>query len=202
MIHHLRGKLVEKAPTHCVIECGGVGYFVQISLNTFERLPADEAVLLHTHLVVREDAQLLYGFAETAERELFLALLGVSGVGANTARMILSSMDVATATQAIQSGDVAAMKRVKGIGAKTAQRIIIDLQDKMGGLSPPGSGGDSADSGYLSTPHNNVRFDALTALLTLGFDRARCEKTLDQILSDSSETPAVETLIKLALKKL
>ena len=202
MIHHLRGRLVEKAPTHCVIECGGVGYFVNISLTTFERLPGDEAVHLHTHLVVREDAQVLFGFAEPAERELFLALLGVSGVGANTARMILSAMDPQAAAQAIQSGDVAAMKRVKGIGAKTAQRIIIDLQDKLGGLSGGGTDPVIGLSGNFSAPGNIARTEALTALLTLGFDKARCERVLDQIIKESPEAPPVEGLIKMALKQL
>ena len=198
MIHHLNGRMVEKTPTYAVIECGGVGYQVHISLTTFERIGSEEHVLLHTHLVVREDAQLLYGFSHPEERELFLLLIGVSGVGANTARLILSAMDPDTARQSIQMGDVDAMKAVKGIGAKTAQRIIIDLQDKVGasnGVDP------SVKSPSLNV-HNNVRQDALIALTTLGFDRSRCEKTLDQILSESNETMAVEYLIKSALKRL
>ena len=198
MIHHLNGRMVEKTPTYAVIECGGVGYQVHISLTTFERIGSEEHVLLHTHLVVREDAQLLYGFSHPEERELFLLLIGVSGVGANTARLILSAMDPDTARQSIQMGDVDAMKAVKGIGAKTAQRIIIDLQDKVGasnGVDP------SVKSPSLNV-HNNVRQDALIALTTLGFDRSRCEKTLDQILSESNETMAVESLIKSALKRL
>ena len=135
MIHHLNGRLVEKTPTYAVIECGGVGYQVHISLTTFERIGSNENIVLHTHMVVREDAQLLYGFSHPEERELFLLLIGVSGVGANTARMVLSAMDPETARQSIQTGDVDAMKSVKGIGAKTAQRIIIDLQDKVGAVS-------------------------------------------------------------------
>lgn len=198
MIHHLRGRLVEKTPTYAVIECSGVGYQVHISLHTFQQLGDDENAMLHTHLVVREDAQLLYGFAQPEERELFLMLLGVSGVGANTARMILSAMDPETARSAIQNGDVNAMKSVKGIGAKTAQRIIIDLQDKLGALSSAGSG--SAPLG--GAPSNNSRHDALVALTTLGFDRGRCEKTLDQIVKESPEVDAVEDLIKYALKRL
>lgn len=198
MIHHLNGRLVEKTPTYVVIECGGVGYQVNISLNTFEQIGGDEQLKLHTHLVVREDAQILYGFAQTEERELFLLLLGVSGVGASTARMILSSMDVNQAKLAIQSNDVNAMKSVKGIGAKTAQRIIIDLQDKLGALEP--------QFGEVSTQslaaHNNSRQEALIALTTLGFDRNRCEKTLDQILKEKPTMAAVEDLIKDALKRL
>ena len=198
MIHHLRGRLVEKTPTYAVIECAGVGYQVHISLHTFEQLGQEESVLLHTHLVVREDAQLLYGFAHPEERELFLMLLGVSGVGANTARMILSSMDPNSARNAIQQGDVNAMKSVKGIGAKTAQRIIIDLQDKVGALG-------NADGGSLNLVNasgNNSRHDALIALTTLGFDRNRCEKTLDQIVKECAADVSVEDLIKHALKRL
>jgi len=198
MIHHLKGRLVEKTPTFAVIECAGVGYQVHISLHTFQQLGTDELAMLHTHMVVREDAQLLYGFAQPDERELFLMLLSVSGVGANTARMILSAMDPNTARNAIQQGDVNAMKSVKGIGAKTAQRIIIDLQDKLGALSSAGSG--SASLG--GAPSNNSRHDALVALTTLGFDRGRCEKTLDQIVKESPEVDAVEDLIKYALKRL
>ena len=195
MIHHLRGRLIEKQPTHAIVECGGVGYLVHISLTTFERLGSGEDLMLLTHLVVREDAQILYGFADAAERELFLALLGVSGVGASTARMILSAMDAGTAVAAIQSGDVAAMKAVKGIGAKTAQRIIVDLQDRLGTSTP------AVEKSALGG-HNNARTDALTALTTLGFDRARCERTLDAIISESSSALPVEGLIKLALKRL
>jgi Holliday junction DNA helicase RuvA len=198
MIHHLRGRLVEKTPTYAVVECGGVGYQVHISLTTYEQIGSDENIMIHTHLVVREDAQLLYGFAQPEERQLFLALIGVSGVGANTARMVLSAMNADTACQAIQQGDVDAMKRVKGIGAKTAQRIIIDLQDKLGAISVAGSNAVSGASGA----NNKVRQDALIALTTLGFDRARCEKTLDQILGESTESNPVETLIKIALKRL
>lgn len=198
MIYHLRGRLAEKTPTYAVVECGGVGYQVHISLNTFEQLGNDENVMLHTHMVVREDAQLLYGFSQPEERSMFLLLLGVSGVGASTARMILSAMNVDQAAQAIQSGDVDAMKSVKGIGAKTAQRIIIDLQDKLGAIDAPAMPAARRAQGG----HNNSRQEALIALTTLGFDRTRCEKTLDQIMKDSPDMTAVEDLIKHALKRL
>ena len=198
MIYHLRGRLAEKTPTYAVVECGGVGYQVHISLNTFEQLGNDENVMLHTHLVVREDAQLLYGFSQPEQRSMFLLLLGVSGVGASTARMILSAMNVDQAAQAIQSGDVDAMKSVKGIGAKTAQRIIIDLQDKLGAIDAPAMPAARGAQGG----HNNSRQEALIALTTLGFDRTRCEKTLDQIMKDSPDMTAVEDLIKHALKRL
>ncbi len=198
MIHHLNGRLVEKTPTYAVIECGGVGYQVHISLTTFERIGSNENIVLHTHMVVREDAQLLYGFSHPEERELFLLLIGVSGVGANTARMVLSAMDPETARQSIQMGDVDAMKSVKGIGAKTAQRIIIDLQDKVGAVSAS----DGAAMSSSKKAHNNVRQDALIALTTLGFDRARCDKAMAQIIGNSTEPMAVEALIKQALKRL
>ena len=150
------------------------------------------------HMVVREDAQLLYGFSQPEERTMFLLLLGVSGVGASTARMILSAMNVDQAAQAIQAGDVIAMKSVKGIGAKTAQRIIIDLQDKLGAIDAPAM----PTSGGAQGGHNNSRQEALIALTTLGFDRARCEKILDQIMKDLPDMTAVENLIKHALKRL
>ena len=194
MIHHLRGKLVSLAPTAAVVECGGVGYELLISLFTYGNWSGKEEVLAYTHLVVREDAHVLYGFAGTDEREVFLALLGVSGVGASTARMVLSALDPSAARAAIASGDVGLLKGVKGIGVKTAQRIVVDLQDKIGGSGP--------SSGLFSGPRNNVREEALTALVSLGFDKIRCEKTVDQIINKSPEELPVETLIKQALKQL
>lgn len=197
MIHHLHGRLVEKHPTHVVIDCGGVGYMVLISLTTFESIPNKEDLFLHTHLVVREDAQTLYGFATVEERKLFLLLVGVSGVGANTARMILSAMDSATASEVIASGDVDSMKKVKGIGAKTASRIIIDLQDKVG--VDTGSTGTLSE---MSSPHNTSKKEALSALTSLGFDKKRVEKVLDVIIQRSEGAIALEGLIKQALKEL
>ena len=203
MIHFLRGRLASKSPALVVVDCQGVGYAVAISLSTYEQLgTVGEEVMLLTHLVVREDAHLLYGFAEEGERALFLALIGVSGVGANTARMILSAMDAATAQEAIRNGDVKAMQRVKGIGTKTAQRILVDLQDKLVALE--GMGGTFALPGSknFSAQRNNPRNDALTALVSLGFDRTRCERTLDQIIEQSPSDLPVEVLIKQALKSL
>ena len=197
MIHHLHGRLVEKYPTHVVIDCGGVGYMVLISLTTFESIPNKEDLFLHTYLVVREDAQTLYGFATVEERKLFLLLVGVSGVGANTARMILSAMDSATASEVIASGDVDSMKKVKGIGAKTASRIIIDLQDKVG--VDTGSMGTLSE---ISSPHNTIKKEALSALTSLGFDKKRVEKVLDVIIQRSEGAIALEGLIKQALKEL
>ena len=198
MIHHLHGRLVEKHPTYVVIECGGVGYYVAISLTTFDQIGDEELVKIHTHMVVREDAQLLYGFATEAERELFLLLLGVNGVGANTARLILSAMDPSTASNAIASGDVDGMKRVKGIGAKTAQRIIVDLQDKVGAVV----GGDGSKTTVLSSEHNTIKLDALGALTSLGFDKAKCNKVLDKLLDSQGNSASLESLIKAALREL
>ena len=197
MINHLHGKLVEKYPTHVVVECGGVGYMVLISLTTFETIPDQEDIFIHTHLVVREDSQTLYGFASVEERKLFLLLIGVSGVGANTARMILSAMDSATTSEVIASGDVDTMKKVKGIGAKTASRIIIDLQDKVG-LETESSGTLSE----IHSPHNTIKKEALMALTSLGFDKKRVDKALDGIIQRSDGAVALEVLIKLALKEL
>ena len=197
MINHLHGRLVEKYPTHVVVECGGVGYMVLISLTTFETIPDQEDIFIHTHLVVREDSQTLYGFASVEERKLFLLLIGVSGVGANTARMILSAMDSATTSEVIASGDVDAMKKVKGIGAKTASRIIIDLQDKV--AVETGSSGTLSE---ISSPHNTIKKEALMALTSLGFDKKRVDKALDGIIQRSDGAVALEVLIKQALKEL
>jgi Holliday junction DNA helicase RuvA len=196
MIHHLRGRLIEKNPTHVVIECSGVGYLVSISLTTFESIPVKEDIFLHIHMVVREDSQTLYGFATDQERKMFLLLLGVSGVGANTARLILSAMDSETVASVISSGDVASMKKVKGIGAKTASRIIIDLQDKVG------SDGSGALLSEISSPHNLIQSEALLALTSLGFDKKRVEKTLIGIIKKADNELSLEGLIKLALKEL
>ena len=197
MIHHLNGRLIEKHPTHVVIECGGVGYLVSISLTTYEALTDNESIFLNIYMVVREDAMTLYGFATQEERRMFLLLIGVSGVGANTARLILSAMNPAKTTEVIASGDSDTMKKVKGIGAKTAQRIIIDLQDKVG----PETGGGEDVSG-ISSQHNTVKNEALLALATLGFDKSRVEKTLSRILENSDSDYTLEVLIKQALKEL
>ena len=197
MIHHLHGRLVEKHPTHVIIDCSGVGYLVLISLTTYETIPDQEDIFLHTHLVVREDAHTLYGFATVEERKLFLLLIGVSGVGANTARMILSAMDSSTAVEVISSGDVDSMKKVKGIGAKTASRIIIDLQDKVGVAT-----GASGTLSEISSPHNTIKNEALLALTSLGFDKKRVDKALADIIQKSEGELSLEVLIKLALKEL
>ena len=197
MINHLNGRLVEKYPTHVTIDCSGVGYLVLISITTYESIPDQEDVFLHTHLVVREDSHTLYGFATVEERKLFLLLIGVSGVGANTARMILSAMDSSTLVEVISLGDVDSMKKVKGIGAKTASRIIIDLQDKV--VVATGTSGTLSE---LSSPDNTIKNEALLALTSLGFDKKRVDNALNDIIQRSEGALSLEVLIKLALKEL
>ncbi|SEL52386.1 Holliday junction DNA helicase subunit RuvA [Maribacter orientalis] len=193
MIHHLRGKLVEKNPTHIIIECGGVGYFVNISLNTFSKLPAQENISIFTHLQVKEDSHTLYGFMEKSEREIFRLLLSVSGIGSSIARTMLSSMSPSQIRDAIANGDVPAIQAIKGIGAKTAQRVILDLRDKVLKVY---------DIDELSLSANNTNKDeALSALEVLGFARKQAERVVDKVLSQDSSL-SVENIIKLALKNL
>lgn len=191
MIAQLRGRLIEKTPTALIIDCGGVGYAVNISLNTFGKLGDDEAVQLYTKFIVREDAQILYGFAETEEREMFNHLISVSGIGPNTAMIMLSSLVPEEIAAAIQSEDVKTIQSVKGIGAKTAQRVIVDLKDKMLKMT--------FSSENMFSANNTNRFDALTALVSLGFDKKSAEKAIDKI---STGEESVEQLIKEALKIL
>lgn len=195
MIHHLSGRLVEKSPTHALLECGGVGYFLHISLHTYSQLPDRENATLFTHMVIREDAHTLYGFFDKDERHVFQLLISVSGVGATTGRMILSSLGPVDIQQAILDGDVGLIQKIKGIGAKTAQRIIVDLQDKIGKLK-------SADPEFVMLGGNSARAEALTALSSLGFDKKKTETTVDKILKQAEKELAVEDLIKTALKQL
>lgn len=196
MITHLNGRLVEKSPTHLVIECGGVGYFLNISLNTYGLIKDQENCMVLTHLAVREDAHTLYGFFDQEERDLFRLLISVSGVGANTARMILSGFTPNELRNIIASGDDNTLKRVKGIGAKSAQRIIIDLKDKVLKEIPENS------IKNLLVKDNTLKTEALTALLTLGFDKKRIDTVLDKTLAKQPEIETVEALIKDALKAL
>jgi Holliday junction DNA helicase RuvA len=193
MINHIQGRLVEKNPTDVVIDCNGIGYFINISLHTFSQIPADENVKLFTHLQVREDAHILYGFSNTAEREIFRLLISVSGVGASTARTMLSSLSPDQVTEAIASGDVDTIQSVKGIGTKTAQRVLLDLKDKI--LKVYGLSGISAISS------NTNKNEALSALETLGFARKQAEKVCDTIVKNDPQA-SVETIIKQALKNL
>lgn len=193
MIHHLKGQLIEKNPTYIVIECNGVGYFVNISLHTFSLIQDSEAVSLYTHLQVKEDSHTLYGFAEKSEREIFRLLISVSGVGTSTARMMLSSLQPGEVTEAIASGDVPTIQSVKGIGAKTAQRVILDLKDKV--LKVLGE-----DEVFVSQSNTNKE-EALSALEILGYNRRQAGKVVEKILKDDPES-TVESIIKMALKKL
>lgn len=193
MITQLEGKLVEKNPTDVVIDCNGVGYFVNISLHTFSQIPDREHLKLYTHLQVREDSHSLYGFSSKTEREIFKLLISVSGIGANTARTMLSSLTPDQVKEGIASGDVALIQSVKGIGAKTAQRVIIDLKDKV--LKVYG-----LDELSL-IPNNTNKDEALSALDVLGFNKKQSEKVVDRILKAQPDA-LVEQIIKEALKNL
>ncbi|MFT5861982.1 MAG: Holliday junction DNA helicase RuvA [Flavobacteriales bacterium] len=193
MITHISGRLIEKNPTNVVIDCNGVGYFIHISLHTFSLLPADEALRLYTHLQVKEDSHTLFGFMEKMERDIFRLLLSVSGIGASTARTMLSSLHPDQIKQAIATNDVPTIQGIKGIGAKTAQRVILDLKDKILKVF---------DGDLISAVQSNTsKEEALSALETLGFVRKQAEKVCTSILKNEPNA-SVETLIKEALKKL
>mgnify|MGYP000924942016 FL=1 len=194
MITQLQGKLVEKNPTNVVIDCNGVGYFVNISLNTYAALPEGEAIKLYTYLQIKEDAHTLYGFLTKAEREVFVLLISVSGVGAGTARTMLSSLTVAQVRNAIVNGEVATIQSVKGIGAKTAQRVVLDLKDKMLKLQ------DFADAPISAV--STHKEEALAALEVLGFVHKQAEKVVDKIVQAAPQALSVEDIIKQALKSL
>lgn len=193
MIAHLQGKLVEKSPTHVVIDCGGVGYQINISLHTYSLLPATDYIKLFTHLQIKEDAHTLFGFVEKSEREIFKLLLSVSGIGASIARTMLSSLDPKQITNAIASGDVSTIQSIKGIGSKTAQRVILDLKEKVLKLY---------DLDEVSmTQSNTNRDEALSALEVLGFVRKTSEKIIEKIVKEAPDS-SVEYIIKQALKNL
>jgi Holliday junction DNA helicase RuvA len=194
MYAYLNGRIAEKNPANVVLDVNGVGYHVHISLNTFEAIGVREQLKLYTYLSIREDAHVLFGFAEEIERTLFLQLISVSGVGANTARIILSSMTTTEATEAIASGNAALLQRVKGIGAKTAQRIVVDLKDKVGKVLT--SDTENSTSGY-----NTGKEEALSALLVLGFNKVAADKVLTKLMQQDASL-SVEKLIKEALKVL
>ena len=193
MITHIRGKLVEKNPTFAVIETNGVGYWLNISLNTYSQLPDNEFVILYTHLSIKEDAHTLYGFINKTEREIFRLLISVSGVGPSIARTMLSSMTTDEIQQAIASNNVSVIQSVKGIGVKTAQRVLVDLRDKI-------SKTYAIDEVYVSQS-NTIKYEALSALEVLGFNKKQVEKVVDKILLEDKNL-SVEVLIKNALKNL
>lgn len=194
MYSFISGKVAEKNPAYVVIDNQGIGYLINITLNTFTAIGEQEEVKLYVHLAIREDAHVLYGFYTEEERSLFLQLITVSGVGCNTARLILSSLSVKETVDAISSNNTKAIQNVKGIGAKTAQRIIVDLHDKLSKLNI--SEGEKTPAGY-----NTLKEEALSALMVLGFNRTSIEKILDKLMS-KMENPNVEQLIKEALRLL
>jgi Holliday junction DNA helicase RuvA len=193
MITHLRGKLIEKNPTYAIVEVNGIGYWLNISLNTFSDLPDNESVFLYTYLSIKEDAHTLYGFSTKIEREIFKLLISVSGVGPSIARMMISSMSTNEIQHAIASGDVALIQSVKGIGAKTAQRVLVDLKDKILKIY--------AIDEVSSSESNTNKNEALSALEVLGFNKKQSEKIIDKFLKED-KTLSVEDLIKKALKNL
>jgi Holliday junction DNA helicase RuvA len=196
MIDYIKGEITELTPAFVVLETGGIGYFVHITLPTYSFLGEEKSAKLFVYEAIREDAHVLYGFRYQSERQLFLLLISVSGIGANTARMIMSSYTAQEIQEMIASGNVSALNAIKGIGTKTAQRIIVDLKDKiMKGV------GATEFSGMISGAHSEVKEEAVSALVMLGFASAASQKTVDSILKEQP-TLKVEQLIKLALKMM
>lgn len=195
MIAYIEGKLVEKTPTYAVVDCGGVGYLIHISLNTFSKLGENGLCKLYTHLSIKEDAHTLFGFFDEHEKKIFKQLISVSGIGAGTARMILSSLNPEEVQIAISSGNVAALCKIKGIGEKSAQRIIVDLKDKMVK--------DSGIKDFSLSINNNIKNEALSALILLGFNKNLAEKAIEKVCKTlDNNALKLETVIKDVLKIL
>ena len=195
MIAYLQGKLTRKNPAFVYVDCNGVGYHVNISLNTYSKLEEMDSIKIMTYMHTNDDGQTLYGFMDEAEREVFVLLISVSGVGPNTARVILSYMTTEETKSAIVHENVVALNKVKGIGPKTAKRIILDLKDKVIKIS-----GDQPL--LISESNNTVRDEALSALVALGFPKNSVEKQLNSILTTNSDIDQVEDVIKLVLKQM
>ena len=194
MYDYIKGKLVEITPAYAVVDCGGIGYYINISVNTYSQLSSGrEEVLLYVHQIVREDALLLYGFYSREERSLFRSLISVSGIGANTANVMLSSLSVDEIVGAILTENVSVIKSIKGIGIKTAQRVIIDLKDKVGK--------ENASLETIIFTASAVKDEAIAALIALGFSKSVVMKVVDHILMKNQQV-TVEELIKLALKQM
>ena len=191
MYEFIEGEFVEKSPAHLIVKAAHLAYYINISVYTYSQLSQLSSGRVYLHFVVREDAQLLYGFSSREEREIFRSLISVSGVGANTARLILSSLTPGEVSQAILAGNVTVLQGIKGIGAKSAQRIIVDLRDKIG----KGAGIDD----LIISQDNTTRDEALSALVALGFPKKTVEKVLTRILSEQPEL-SVEEVVKAALK--
>ena len=193
MITHLKGKLVEKSPTNVVVEVDGIGYWVNISLTTFSQIPDNENIKLYTHLQIKEDSHSLYGFYSKKEREIFRLLISVSGVGTSTARTMLSSLDPQQVVEAISSNNVSIVQSVKGIGSKTAQRLIIELRDKILKIY-------NLDETYANS-NNTTREEALSALEVLGINKKSSERLVDNIIKENQDI-SVEDIIKETLKNI
>lgn len=193
MITHLKGKLVEKSPTNIVIEVNGIGYWVNISLTTFSQIPDNENIKLFTHLQIKEDSHSLYGFYTKREREIFRLLILVSGVGTSTARTMLSSLNPEQLVEAISSNNVSVIQSVKGIGSKTAQRLIIELRDKILKIY-------DIDETYVNSNNTN-REEALSALEVLGINKKSSERLVDNIIKENQDI-SVEEIIKETLKNI
>ena len=193
MYEFIRGIIVERNPAHIIIEAGGIGYFINISLNTYSKFNQKKEGLIYLHQVIRDDAHVFYGFADKSERDLFRNLISVNGVGSNTAIMMLSSLNPDEIAVAVTTENVAVLKAVKGIGIKTAQRIIIDLKDKLGKLYDTDQ--------IFHSPNNTILNESLSALVMLGFVKRDAEKVVAKILQEQPQT-TVEGVIKLALKRL
>ena len=199
MIEYIKGKLDETTPALAVVDCNGVGYGINISLNTYSAIQGKKDIKLYIYEAIREDAYVLYGFATKEERELFLLLISVSGIGGNTARMILSALSPSELCNVISSGNEKLLKTVKGIGLRTAQRIIVDLKDKIATVNMPATGGIGTST--ISTANSEIYEEAVAALTMLGFAAAPSQKVTNAILQEEPDAP-VERVIKLALKRL
>lgn len=193
MYEYIDGKIIERTPTFVVVEAGNVGYFINISLNTFARLAEKNEYRLYIHQIIRDDAHLLFGFIDKREREIFRQLISVSGIGANTARLILSSLTPDDIVKAINEGNVYLLKSIRGIGIKTAQRIIVDLKGKVGK--------EAEMAEIFMTESNTIQEESLSALVHLGFTKSVVEKVILQILAERKDL-TVEEVVKEALKRL
>ena len=199
MIEYIKGKLDEATPALAVVDCNGVGYGINISLNTYSAIQGKKDIKLYIYEAIREDAYVLYGFATKEEREWFLLLISVSGIGGNTARMILSALSPSELCNVISSGNEKLLKTVKGIGLRTAQRIIVDLKDKIATVNMPVAGGMGTNA--IATANSEIYEEAVAALTMLGFAAAPSQKVTNAILQEEPDAP-VERVIKLALKRL
>jgi len=196
MIAFLQGNFVQLTPAKLIVDVGGVGYEVNISLNTYEAISKKEKGLLHTYLHITENAQVLFGFFDQQEKDLFLHLISVSGVGASTARMMLSGMQPQEIIRAIVNSDARLLEQIKGIGKKSAERLVLELKDKLSKMTVTGTTASGGSTFTASTPHQ----DAIQALMSLGIQKSTAEKAIDKTLQAAGDGLSVEALIKLALK--